>query len=60
MHPFERGIRRFLEANAAGDKDAVFCTPEDAERTLVVAAACEEALASGRTVDVPTPTPTSA
>ena len=57
MHPFERGIRRFLEANAAGDKDAVFCTPEDAERTLAVAAACEEALASGRTVDVPTPTP---
>jgi myo-inositol 2-dehydrogenase/D-chiro-inositol 1-dehydrogenase len=53
QHPFERGVARFLEAVAAGDRDAVFCTPRDAAGTLAVAVACEEALAGGGTVDVP-------
>ena len=35
-----------------GDRTAVFCTPADAARTLAVARACEEALATGATVDV--------
>jgi myo-inositol 2-dehydrogenase/D-chiro-inositol 1-dehydrogenase len=52
QHPFERSIGRFLEAAAAGDRSAVFCTPADAARTLAVARACEEALATGATVDV--------
>jgi predicted dehydrogenase len=52
QHPFERSIDRFLEAARAGDKSRVFCTPADAERTLAVARACEEALASGTTVAV--------
>jgi myo-inositol 2-dehydrogenase / D-chiro-inositol 1-dehydrogenase len=52
QHPFERSIDRFLEAARAGEKSHVFCTPADAERTLAVARACEEALASGRTIAV--------
>ena len=52
QHPFERSIGRFLEAARAGDRSAVFCTPADAARTLAVARACEEALATGATVDV--------
>ena len=50
QHPFERSIDRFLEAARAGDPAHVFCTPRDAERTLAVARACEEALATGGTV----------
>jgi myo-inositol 2-dehydrogenase/D-chiro-inositol 1-dehydrogenase len=52
QHPFERSIGRFLEAARAGDRSGVFCTPADAARTLAVARACEEALATGATVDV--------
>lgn len=52
-HPFQRGIARFLEAVEAGDPTRVFCSPADAAGTLAVAVACEEALASGRTVPVP-------
>jgi predicted dehydrogenase len=52
MHPFDRTIDRFLEAARAGDQSRVFCTPRDAARTLAVAAACEQALASGATVPV--------
>jgi predicted dehydrogenase len=52
QHPFERSIARFLEAARTGDRTAVFCTPADAARTLAVARACEEALATGATVDV--------
>ena len=52
QHPFERSIGRFLEAARTGDRTAVFCTPADAARTLAVARACEEALATGATVDV--------
>lgn len=51
-HPFERSIARFLAAARAGDKNSVFCTPSDAARTLAVANACEQALASGDTVAV--------
>jgi myo-inositol 2-dehydrogenase/D-chiro-inositol 1-dehydrogenase len=53
QHPIERGVRRFFEAAEAGDKSAVFCTPADAAGSLAVVIACEEALASGGTVDVP-------
>jgi predicted dehydrogenase len=45
--PMERSVRRFLEAAAAGDRDAVFCTPADALGTLRTAVACETALAHG-------------
>lgn len=52
--PFERSIATFLTAARAGDPAAVCCTPADAIRTLAVAAAAEEALATGQTVAVPT------
>ncbi len=52
QHPFERSIDRFLEAARAGDPSRVFCTPADAARTLAVARACEEALATGATVAI--------
>jgi predicted dehydrogenase len=52
IHPFERTIDRFLEAARRGDRSRVFCTPRDAARTLAVATACEQALASGETVPV--------
>ena len=55
MHPFERTIDRFLEAARTADRARVFCTPEDAARTLAVAAACEAALASGGPVAVEQP-----
>ncbi|MGO8883516.1 MAG: Gfo/Idh/MocA family protein [Streptosporangiaceae bacterium] len=51
--PFERSVSRFVTAVRAGDPAAVFCAPDDALRTLAVAAAAEEALASGQTVAVP-------
>ena len=52
VHPFRRSIARFLDATRARDPARVFCTPADAARTLVVALACEQALASGETVPV--------
>ena len=54
-HPFERSVSRFLDAVRQGRPDRVFCTPGDATRTLAVAAAAEQALASGLTVAVETP-----
>jgi myo-inositol 2-dehydrogenase/D-chiro-inositol 1-dehydrogenase len=53
QHPLDRTVGRFLGAAAAGDHAAVFCTPADAAGTLAVALACEDAIASGRTVKVP-------
>jgi myo-inositol 2-dehydrogenase / D-chiro-inositol 1-dehydrogenase len=50
--PMDRSIRRFLAAVASGDREAVACTPQDALRTLRVAAACERALAQGGEVAV--------
>ena len=52
VHPFRRSIARFLDAMRERDPARVFCTPADAARTLAVAQACEEALASGETVPV--------
>jgi predicted dehydrogenase len=52
VHPFRRSIDRFLDAVREGDPARVFCAPADAARTLAVARACEEALASGETVAV--------
>ena len=51
--PFERSVDRFIAAVRAGDPEQVLCTPADAARTLAVAVAAEEALATGRTVPVP-------
>ena len=50
--PMGRSIGRFLDAVRAGDRDAVFCAPADARRTLAVALACERSLEQGRRVDV--------
>jgi predicted dehydrogenase len=47
VHPFERGIMRFLEAVEAGDPARVFCTPRDAVGTLATALACERSLVDG-------------
>jgi len=52
VHPFRRSIARFIDAVRERDPARVFCTPADAARTLAVARACEEALASGETVPV--------
>ncbi len=52
VHPFRRSIARFLDAVSERDPARVFCTPADAARTLAVAQACEEALASGETMTV--------
>jgi predicted dehydrogenase len=49
QHPWERTVRRFLEAARDGRPESVFCTPADAARTLAVAVAAERALASGAT-----------
>jgi len=49
--PMRLSIRRFLDAVAAHDRERVACTPDDALRTLRVAAACERSLAEG--VEVP-------
>ena len=51
--PFERSVGSFIAAVRAGDPELVLCTPADAARTLAVAVAAEEALATGRTVPVP-------
>jgi predicted dehydrogenase len=50
--PFDRSVGRFLEVVRGGDRERVFCTPDDALRTLKVALACERALAEGGTVVV--------
>jgi len=50
--PLDRSIARFLEAARSGDREAVFCPPADAQRTLAVALACERALEHGRVVTV--------
>jgi myo-inositol 2-dehydrogenase/D-chiro-inositol 1-dehydrogenase len=52
--PFARSVGRFLDAVRAADPGLVFCPPDDAARTLAVAAAAEQALASGGTVSVAT------
>jgi hypothetical protein len=46
-------VARFLEVADSGDRRRVFCTPDDALRTLAVALACERALADGGTVVIP-------
>jgi predicted dehydrogenase len=50
--PMNRSIARFLEAARTGNADLVFCSPDDALKTLTVALACEQALAEGGRVDV--------
>ncbi len=50
--PFERSVGRFLAAARRGEPGHVFCGPDDAARTLAVACAAEQALASGATVHV--------
>jgi len=45
--PMLRSIDRFLEVARSGDTSRIFCTPQDAVRTLAVALACERSLASG-------------
>jgi predicted dehydrogenase len=51
--PFDRSIRGFLEAVRSERRDRVFCTPDDAVRTLKVAVACERALVERKAVPVP-------
>jgi predicted dehydrogenase len=48
--PFDRSVRRFVEVIGSGDRSRVFCTPDDALRTLIVALACERALSTGGTI----------
>lgn len=50
--PFDRSVDRFVAAARSGAPDLVCCAPGDAIATLAVAAAAEEALASGQTVPV--------
>jgi myo-inositol 2-dehydrogenase / D-chiro-inositol 1-dehydrogenase len=50
--PMKRSIERFLEAARTGDAGLVFCSPDDAVRTLVVALACERALDDGGRIDL--------
>jgi hypothetical protein len=47
VHPFERGIARFVEAVSAAEPTRVFCTPRDARGTLATALACERSLLDG-------------
>ena len=51
-HPFERSVRRFLDAVGHHDPAAVACTPPDAAATLAVAVAAEQALQTSRSVQV--------
>jgi myo-inositol 2-dehydrogenase/D-chiro-inositol 1-dehydrogenase len=53
-HPFERSVRRFLDAVSEHDPAAVACTPSDAAATLAVATAAERALQTSRAVRVGT------
>jgi myo-inositol 2-dehydrogenase/D-chiro-inositol 1-dehydrogenase len=50
--PFERSVRRFLDAARDRDPDAVACGPADAAATLAVAVAAERALGGARSVRV--------
>lgn len=50
--PFYRSVDCFIAAAREGAAGQVLCTPGDAARTLAVAAAAEEALATGRTTSV--------
>jgi predicted dehydrogenase len=50
--PFERSVRRFLDAVRDRDPGAVACGPADAAGTLAVAVAAEEALRTARAVPV--------
>jgi predicted dehydrogenase len=50
--PFERSVRRFLDAVGRRDPAAVACTPPDAAATLAVAVAAEQALRTSRAVQV--------
>ena len=50
--PFERSVRRFLDAVRDRDPGAVACGPADAAATLAVAVAAEEALRTARAVPV--------
>ena len=52
--PLERSVDRFITAARLAEPELVFCAPADAARTLAVASAAEEALASGTTVTVAT------
>ncbi len=56
-HPFSRSQSLFLRAVRRNDPEAVACRPSDAMRTLAVALAAEEALAGGKTVEVPSLSP---
>jgi myo-inositol 2-dehydrogenase/D-chiro-inositol 1-dehydrogenase len=50
--PMKRSFARFLEAARTGDAGLVFCSPQDALRTLAVALACERALEDGGRIEV--------
>ncbi len=47
VHPFERSVRRFVDAVRGDDPRHVFCTPADARETLRTALACERSLLDG-------------
>ncbi|MGN6378859.1 MAG: Gfo/Idh/MocA family protein [Gaiellales bacterium] len=51
--PRHASVARFLAAARAGDPAMVACTPADALHTLEVAVAAEQAVASGRRVELP-------
>src|SRR6266567_3080255 len=53
-HPFQRSVRRFLDAVSKRDPAAVACTPPDAAATLAVATAAERALQTSRAIQVGT------
>jgi myo-inositol 2-dehydrogenase / D-chiro-inositol 1-dehydrogenase len=52
VRPFDRSVDRFVAAARSGAPELVCCDPRDAIATLAVAAAAEDALASGQTVPV--------
>lgn len=49
-HPFQRSVAEFLRAVREGDPSKVVCGPDDARRTLAVAAAVEQSLRDGTTI----------
>ena len=53
-HPRVRTLEHFAAAVRANDRMAVPCTPRDGLAAVAVALACEEAIATGRTVEVVT------
>jgi predicted dehydrogenase len=54
-HPMDRSVGAFLAAVRERDPSAVICPPADAAATLAIAAAAEQALAAGCTVEVSPP-----